>query len=242
MRSDLNAFDGAIQNSLKASLEFLKPPFKGELKERFEIYANGYPLRTQSAMEEIFELLPKLLGEKEWHRLGGAYVRLHPSKSYSLQHIGEEFPAFLEKLDVDPKWISVARFELTIWDSFHAFNKSPESSLEKMNEIHGGSRFLFQSSAKLFQSEWNIAESWLNRVDEPQVERKKEYSLIFRDLADSLRVEILHKNEFELLSHLMEGLAFGDAVEALGLISGETLSKRLHFLISQGIVYRWESE
>ena len=235
MRSDLNYFDHAITQFPDDALDFLRLPHRGNLKERFSIYANGYPLRTQTAMEEVFELLPKLLGEKEWHRLGGAYVPLRPSKSYSLNHIGEGFPEFLSQMEVDRGWIVVANFELKIWHSFHAHQKESMLRADDLTHIGSDTRFFFQDSMFLFESKWSVAETWKNKNERSALENRKEYSFIFRD-RDAVNVEILEKNSFEFLTWLKSGSTLGDALDK-NMMAAENLSKTLHQLISKEIIY-----
>ena len=235
MRSDLNYFDHAISNFPDDALDFLRPPHRGDLKEKFSIYANGYPLRTQTAMEEVFELLPKLLGEKEWHHLGGAYVRLRPSTSYSLNHIDESLPEFLSQMEVAHRWIVVANFELKIWHSFHAYQKESTLRSDDLAHIDMGTRFLFQDSMFLFESKWNAAETWKGRNSRPVLKNRKEYSLIFRD-RDAVIVEIVEKNSFEFLTLLKTGFTLGEALDK-NVMTAENLSKTLHHLISKEIIY-----
>ncbi|MGE4107330.1 MAG: putative DNA-binding domain-containing protein [Bacteriovoracia bacterium] len=235
MHSELKIFDEAIQKFPESALDFLKPPKRGSLSDRFRIYAEGYSLRTQSAMEEIFELLPKLIGEEEWHRLGGAYVRLRPSKNYSFNHIGESFPEFLDQLGVDRRWLAVADFELKIWHSFHAHQKEIMLRPDALTQISGDTQFLLQDSLFLFESEWNVAEIWKRRNSISPLENKKEYSFIFRD-HDSVTVEIIDKHLFEFLNSLKTGSTLGKALDKY-MITSEALSKVLHRLVSKEIIY-----
>ena len=64
--------------------------------ERVAIYREIYWLRLREALSVDYPALKKYLGDEEFDRLCDAYCQQHPSKSYSLNRLGDHLPKFLE--------------------------------------------------------------------------------------------------------------------------------------------------
>lgn len=63
--------------------------------ERLSIYQSMYPLRMEEALASDYGALKHFLGDEAFFRLVCAYVQAHPSRSYTLNRLGDRFPEFV---------------------------------------------------------------------------------------------------------------------------------------------------
>ena len=63
--------------------------------ERVEIYHGMYPGRMVEALESDYPALQRLLGADGFADLVRDYVQAHPSRSYTLNRLGDHFPEFV---------------------------------------------------------------------------------------------------------------------------------------------------
>jgi hypothetical protein len=71
--------------------------------ERISIYANAYYARLLECVGECFPMLKRALGAEAFDGLAFEYLQRYPSRSYTLDHLGETFPRFLEETRPGPE-------------------------------------------------------------------------------------------------------------------------------------------
>ena len=71
--------------------------------ERLGIYANAYYARLLECLGECFPVLKRALGEEVFTDFAFEYLQRHPSQSYTLDHLGENFPRFLDETRPGPE-------------------------------------------------------------------------------------------------------------------------------------------
>jgi hypothetical protein len=64
--------------------------------ERLSIYHDMYPLRMEEAMASDYPSLKHFLGDEGFLDLVRDYVQVHPSRSFSLNPLGGQFPDFVK--------------------------------------------------------------------------------------------------------------------------------------------------
>lgn len=62
---------------------------------RMGIYTNGYVLRLLECLRDEYPVLRTFMGDQMFDLFAKAYIVCHPSRSYSLYHLGREFSRFL---------------------------------------------------------------------------------------------------------------------------------------------------
>lgn len=95
--------------------------------ERLSIYANAYYSRLLECLGGCFPVLKQALGDEVFDSFAFEYLQRYPSRSYTLDHLGKNFPRFLDETrpgreeGEDPEgvdWpdflIDLATFEWTI--------------------------------------------------------------------------------------------------------------------------------
>lgn len=91
-------------------------------RERLSIYANAYYARLLECLGECFPVVRRTLGEEVFNSFAFEYLQRHPSRSYTLDRLGESFPRFLEETrpedDPEATWpdflIDLARLEQSL--------------------------------------------------------------------------------------------------------------------------------
>lgn len=210
----IRQFDRGIRKFPNPKVVLLfKTPIRGSWLDRFTIYGTGYSVRSKEAMQEMYELLPKLMGEKKWNRLGFRYVSKYPSRSTNLSDLGRHFSDYLKK-EGYRKWAEVAAFERAISYSFHAFREETSMGIEAASTIYEKSTFKFQPSTFLIKSKFDIVGAWKNRSKNPKLKRKKSFALIYR-LGDIVCADALDVKQFEVLVKLKKGYQLRSAVRDL---------------------------
>ena len=71
--------------------------------ERMGIYANAYYARLLECLAAFFPLLQRTLGEEVFEGFAFEYLQHYPSKSYTLDRLGESFTRFLEETRPEPE-------------------------------------------------------------------------------------------------------------------------------------------
>ncbi len=201
-------------------------PHRGNLSERLSIYATGYSVRSRDSMEEVFEVLPHILGESRWLNLGYHYTKAYPSRSYNLADVGLKLPNFLKKNKFSQSVIKLAEFEILVWKAFHSQEEKFELKVENLERLNEKSVFLFHPSFKILSSEFKIAEVWQDRSK--AIARGREYSVIYRNHFQ-VGVDIISREEWMLLRDLHRGVKLAVALNRLkSEVKPKILSAWLH--------------
>jgi hypothetical protein len=90
--------------------------------ERVGVYHGMYLGRMREALESDYPGLARFLGPEAWHRLVAAYVRAHPSRSYTLNVLGRDLPRFVRAARVPRPALchDLARLEWAVAEVFDA--------------------------------------------------------------------------------------------------------------------------
>ncbi len=75
--------------------------------DRLAVYANAYSARLLECLREEYQALIHALGAELFDEFGIGYLQQYPSSSYTLHHLGANFPRYLAETcpdDEDPRW------------------------------------------------------------------------------------------------------------------------------------------
>src|SRR5215471_4553345 len=89
--------------------------------ERVGIYQGMYLLRMEEALETDYPALQHFLGARAFRDLVAAYVRVHPSRSYTLNRLGDHFAEFVKGVPGIPRrdfCADLTRLELLVSQVF----------------------------------------------------------------------------------------------------------------------------
>ncbi|HYN03233.1 MAG TPA: DNA-binding domain-containing protein [Vicinamibacteria bacterium] len=187
--------------------------------ERVGVYHGMYLARMREALESDYPGLARFLGPAGWERLVTAYVRVHPSRSYTLNVLGKSLPEFVRTARVRrPAFCrDLARLEWAVTEVFDAPETPPltEAALAAIEPRAWASARLVPVAALRLVVLEHDAGAHLDAVREgrrrPPVRRRRCRVVVYRRNYAVFRREQTAA-EFGLLEDLVNGLTVGRAL------------------------------
>lgn len=190
---------------------------------RYAVYRNNIAVSLTEALATGFPAVAALLGETNFTRIAGRYLRQHPPRSPLLATYGLGFPAFLDGLDGLDRmaWLSdVARLELALRSAYHAADATPVDA-EELTKLDGpalmAARLHLVPALRLVPSRWPIGDlrsyALGFRHDKPRATAQD--VIVLRPEYDPLPL-VLPEGGFAFVSALQAGMPLGAAVTQCG--------------------------
>jgi len=189
--------------------------------DRVGIYHGMYLLRMNDALVSDYPALNHFLGDRRFFELVRAYVQKHPSRSYSLNRLGDHLPAYLKRA---PGVIrrgfcaDLARLECSVAQVFDA-EETPALSAEAIAAVAEAAwehaRLQTVAGFRLLALRYPV-NAYLQSVregkhDHPSTRRKDGWVVVYRKDYAVWRLD-LDRLGYGLLSDLAGGLPLGRAV------------------------------
>ena len=203
--------------------EVVRPSKTLSALERLDIYRGMYLLRMEEALAIDFPGLKRFLGDDEFMGLVARYVDVYPSRSYTLNRLGDHLLDFLGTVDDLPKVEFVrelARLEFALTAVFDAEESAPlsEAAVRAVpQEAWENARLKPIAALRLLAFAYPVS-LYIGAVDEenpfPRVARKKTWVVAYRRDFHVHRMD-LAEPAFELLSALVAGETVGQAIVAV---------------------------
>lgn len=192
-------------------------------ERRIAIYHDMYLWRMVEALEFDYPGVAHLLGHSRFHRLVERYVAAFPSRSYTLNRLGDHLPQYIASASGFPRRAALAdlaRFELAITQVFDAPGDElldGDTIATIAPEAWPEARFQAIHAMRLLRLDYPV-DDYLQAVKRNEahgsLRKNPRFLLVFRNEL-SVRQVALSKREWTLLSALHEGLTLSDAVERL---------------------------
>src|SRR5262245_61066528 len=193
--------------------------------ERLAIYHDMYPLRMHDALAGDYPGLQHFLGDEGFRRLVSDYVQVHPSCSYSLNHLGDHLPEFVGTADVKRPGFchELARLELAVTQAFDEV-ETPRLTEAQVAAVppEAWERAVLRPVASLRLHAFRYpVNAYLQSVkdddhDHPKPRLKDEWVAVYRRDYAVFRLE-LRRSAYDLLTNLVRGTALGPAIaDAVG--------------------------
>ena len=202
--------------------------------ERLDIYRDMYRLRLEGALEIDYPVLRSYLGPERFRAIALEYVERHPSRSYTLNRLGDRLPLHLAETAENDDGLflaELAAFELAMTQVFDEA-ASPVLTEAEIAAVPAPAweraRIETIPALRLRAHEFDIAaahEAW-RRKQPVQPRRRATWLAVYRRDCQVFRLD-LEPAAFDLLSDLSEGCPFGDAVERTCLAHGGEVEERL---------------
>ncbi|MGE5346135.1 MAG: putative DNA-binding domain-containing protein [Acidithiobacillales bacterium] len=198
--------------------------------ERLGIYQGMYLLRMRDALAGDYPGLARALGDGLFSEFVRAYVQRHPSRSYTLNRLGDDVPSYLARTRRFPHGrflADLARLELAVTEVFDA--EAP-AAVRRIRPARVGERTTFRPSPTLrFLSFRYPVGSYLDAVREgrsPAIPRPARTRIaIWRNGTSVRRLDVTPGAD-ALLRRLAAGRALGDALRSLDARQRRDLPKR----------------
>jgi len=223
---------GAVEDAVEA------PPARAELDpaeiervilpsrtltpvERVGVYQGMYLLRMVEALQNDYPALAHFLGEEGFSELVARYVQAHPSRSYTLNRLGDDFPEFLRGAGgVRRKLFAadLARLERMVTEVFDAPASSawPAEEIGRIPEEVWPRAVLRPISALRLSGFGYPVNAYLQSVkedrhDHPAIRRESSWVAVYRKRYEVWRLD-LSRPAHDFLRALIKGRPFGKAV------------------------------
>jgi hypothetical protein len=191
--------------------------------QRVEVYQGMYLLRMEEALATDYPGLKHFLGDEDFFALVRDYVQIHPSKSYSLNRLGDRFPDFVAVApDVRRRdfCADLARLELALALVFDA----PETKALDASVIESIAPEAWETAVLRPIAAFRLvalrypASAYLDTLTDPEhrhpeARRKDTYVACYRRDYGVYRHD-LTRAAHDLLADLVRGVTLGAAVAA----------------------------
>ncbi len=197
--------------------------------ERLAVYQGMYPLRMQDALAADYPGLKAFLGDHLFEHFVADYVAIHPSRSYTLNRLGDHVPAFLKTWHHPRRSFlaEVARLELAVTETFDAAEDeggTPAPPLH-MDVDWESRRFVVAPTLCLLSFRYPVGPALdaLKAGRRAAVRLRNTWAAIHRRNFAVFRLD-LTRGEFHLLSTLAAGEPLGRALRTAARRAGKPLS------------------
>jgi hypothetical protein len=192
-------------------------------EERLAIYHGMYPLRMREALAGDYPGLEHFLGDPGFADFVRDYVRAHPSRSYTLNRLGDHVPEFIARrrgLEHRAFLLDLARLERAVNEAFDA-DETPRLTEEQVQavpqEAWATARLVAVASLRLLEVDHPVNE-YLESVkredhDHPRPVKKPGFVAVYRRNYGVYRQD-LAKPAFGLLRDLAGGKPLGASLRA----------------------------
>ena len=208
--------------------------------ERLDIYRDMYLLRMEEALSSDYPAMKHFLGDDEFMRLVARYVDAYPSRSYTLNRLGDHFPEFVATLDDLPRPefcrdLSCLEFELVrVFDAPETAPLTEQAVKAVPQEAWENARLKPIEAFRLLEFDYPVSR-YLGAVDEenpfPRLGRKKNWVVCYRSHYDVHRMD-LQRPAFELLSSLAAAKTVGESITGV-------MTQRWRPAVKQKQLFEW---
>jgi hypothetical protein len=216
--------------------------------ERVGVYQGMYLLRMVEALENDYPALAHFLGQDAFADLVTRYVAAHPSRSYTLNRLGEALPEFIRTTrGIRKKAFAsdLARLERAVTEVFDADQSPawPAGEIERLpQEAWPGAVFVPIAAFRVLAFSYPVNAYFQSVKDEhhdhPDIGRKPTWVVVWRKNYEVWRLN-LGKDGYEFLRALADGRPFGKAVAAtarkLQGSAGDQLFRWLRDWVAEGM-------
>jgi hypothetical protein len=191
--------------------------------ERVGIYHGMYLLRMEEALETDYPALQHFLGAGAFKDLVAAYVQVYPSRSYTLNRLGDHLPEFVKTAPGVPRrefCYDLARLELLatqVFDGPETKSLSADAIAAVPADAWERARLTPVAAFRLGSFRYPV-NAYLTSTqneghDHPKVRLKDAWVAIFRHEYRVKRLD-LTRPAYDLLADLTSGKSLGDALTA----------------------------
>jgi hypothetical protein len=192
--------------------------------QRIGIYRDMYLARLREALASDYPALLHYLRDEAFTELVAGYVHAHPSRSYTLNRLGDHLPEYIRSTRRLARWeflYDLARLELAMSQLFDASESpvlKPRDIADVPPEAWETARLKPIEAVRLLKFYYPVS-AYLKSVREgtshPSTRRKNNWVVVFRKNYTLRRLD-LTRPAYDLLSALVSGVALGKAIALAG--------------------------
>ncbi len=195
--------------------------------DRLAVYSHAYTARLIECLREEFPALVYTLEPELFDEFAIGYLERYPSRSYTLHHLGANFPQYLTETcpaDEDPRWVALlldlARLERLYSDVFDGPGSEGQTlmSVEHLARVApeqlASARLVPAPDLRLIELRSPVHEyiRAVRRKQDPAPPEPAETFLAVHRRDYTVRRHALSRSQFVLLSALVSGETVGDVI------------------------------
>jgi hypothetical protein len=226
---------GVVRSRIKPS-QTLTP------EERLQIYRSMYWLRLVDALRVDYPGLEEHLGPERFEELARLYVEHYPSRSYTLNRLGDSLPEFVAQVKGLPApgfCVALARLELVETQVFDAAETQPVNG-DAFGRVKnwGAARFRFVDALRLVELSHPAQEFIfaMRRNEDCATPRRRRTWLAVHRRGYAVQHHTLEKAEAQLLTALLAGERLEDALASSGKVSEQRLYQWFANWVAAGFI------
>lgn len=217
-------FAGAVLGHIDEGADYGISPDGLSALRRIQVYKNNVYASLTQALNAIYPVVNRLVGDEFFYYIAKQYIPLHPSTSGNLHDFGGCFPLFiksLQALEPLPYLSDVASLEWAYHQAFHGAHAMPLDleRLQKLPAQHDDALcFKLHPTCRLLKSDYPVLKIW--QCNQESYEGDGEISLdqgggALAVIRPELEIEfhLLSAGDFMLLNAIKEGELFYKACE-----------------------------
>ena len=208
--------------------------------ERLSIYRDMYVPRMEEALAIDYPALKHFLGAEEFIRLVARYADAYPSRSYTLNRLGDHLPEFVAAVGDLPKkefCVDLARLEYAltlVFDAIETPPVMPDVVRAVPDEAWETARLKPIEAFRLLAFDYPVSR-YIGVVDGenriPRLARKKNWVVAYRHNYKVHRMDLLEP-AYELLSALASGRTMGESITVV-------LTHKWRPAVKQSHLFEW---
>lgn len=193
-------------------------------EERLAIYRNNVFANLRSALQAVYPVVLRLVGEEFFNHAANGYICAYSSPSGDIHDFGAQFPEFLAKFPGAAELVylpDTARLEWLVHEAFHEQDHRP-LSLERLAKVAAEDyqklRFKLHPACRLFFSAYPVHRIW--QVNQPEYNgddsvdlSEGAVKLLVRRQGFVIEIAPLGMAEYALLAAIADGESFSSNVE-----------------------------
>lgn len=205
----------------RSAQRLVKPSATLNEMERLMIYRRMYPLRMEEALSIDFPATRQLLGEKRFSRLVADYIEVHPSTSWTLDHLGAHLVDYVRTHALGqefPGLYDLVCLEQALCEVFNELD-SAVLTPEELSGVPADQwlevRLEFIPALRLLRLSSNANATYRAHLDErplPEFRAEPQQLVVWRNPTQTWRMP-LPATAYGLLQALRDGRSLGDALE-----------------------------
>ena len=206
---------------------------------RLAIYSHSYFARLQECLRAEFPVLLHALGEQLFNFFTFEYLKVYPSRSYTLNHLGENFPRYLAEtrpdldapLNARESWpdfiIDLATLERAFSEIFDGPGVEDRQILDAgqlltIGQLHEA-RLLPVVCLKLLSFRYPISQYFraVRNREDPALPQATDTFLAMTRRNYTVLIHELTGQQYDLLRALVAGQSLNQGVDALAKTTGD---------------------
>jgi hypothetical protein len=206
---------------LADATRLVKPSATMTPLERLDVYREMYLLRLEEALEVDYPALARHLGPDGFTRFVARYADRYPSRTYTLNRLGDHVPEFVDAIDDIPKpefCRELVRLELELTLIFDA-DETPcltQAQIEAVPPDAWEHAVLKPIGPfKLLEYNYPVSQfvSWaMDDCPRPAIRKRKTWLVAYRHNYDVHRLD-LTEPAYNLLTALASGKTLGESIQ-----------------------------